>query len=61
METTTFDTVPPSPDTVPAVLATRRQLWAWCIFDWANSAFFTVILTFVFSAYFAKEVAASLP
>jgi UMF1 family MFS transporter len=31
---------------------------AWCAYDWANSAFPTVILTFVFAAYFAKKVAA---
>lgn len=30
---------------------------AWCSFDWANSAFPTVIVTFVFAAYFAKVVA----
>jgi UMF1 family MFS transporter len=38
--------------------AAGRVLFAWCSFDWANSAFPTVILTFVFSAYFAKAVAA---
>jgi len=31
---------------------------AWCLYDWANSAFPTVILTFVFSAYFVTAVAA---
>ncbi|MBB4266400.1 MFS transporter [Roseospira visakhapatnamensis] len=30
---------------------------AWCLYDWANSAFPTVIATFVFSAYFTKAVA----
>ena len=39
--------------------AERRSLWAWCLYDWANSGFPTVIVTYVFSAYFAKEVAAS--
>jgi MFS transporter, UMF1 family len=34
-------------------------VWAWCLYDWANSAFPTVIQTFVFSAYFAQAVAAS--
>lgn len=38
--------------------AGRRGLIAWCTFDWANSAFPTVIVTFVFAAYFAKAVAA---
>lgn len=31
---------------------------AWCFYDWANSAFPTVIVTFVFSAYFTQAVAA---
>lgn len=31
---------------------------AWCFYDWANSAFPTVITTFVFAAYFTKGVAA---
>lgn len=31
---------------------------AWCLYDWANSAFPTVIVTFVFAAYFTKGVAA---
>lgn len=36
----------------------RLALFAWCTYDWANSAFPTVITTFVFSAYFAKVIAA---
>jgi UMF1 family MFS transporter len=35
----------------------RRARIAWCVYDWANSAFPTVIVTFVFSAYFATAVA----
>jgi UMF1 family MFS transporter len=31
---------------------------AWCLYDWANSAFPAVILTFVFAAYFTRGVAA---
>jgi UMF1 family MFS transporter len=38
--------------------ADRIGLFAWCTFDWANSAFPTVIVTFVFAAYFTKGVAA---
>src|SRR4051812_7858015 len=34
----------------------RAQV-AWCFYDWANSAFPTVIVTFVFSSYFAGAVA----
>jgi len=36
----------------------RRQLLAWALYDWANSAFATLITTFVFAAYFTREVAA---
>ena len=37
--------------------SSRRAQIAWCFFDWANSAFPTVIVTFVFSVYFVKSVA----
>jgi UMF1 family MFS transporter len=40
--------------------ADRIGLFAWCIYDWANSAFPTVIVTFVFAAYFTKAVAADV-
>ena len=36
----------------------RRGLVAWCLYDWANSAFPTVLTTFVFAAYFTTGVAA---
>jgi len=35
----------------------KRSLVSWCLYDWANSAFTTVIVTFVFATYFAKSVA----
>ena len=38
--------------------AGRRARVAWCLYDWANSAFPAVILTFVFAAYFTRGVAA---
>jgi UMF1 family MFS transporter len=34
----------------------KRGLWAWAFYDWANNAFFTVIMTFVFARYFADAV-----
>jgi UMF1 family MFS transporter len=37
--------------------ASERGLFAWALFDWANSAFFAVVQTFVFAAYFTREVA----
>jgi UMF1 family MFS transporter len=41
-----------------AAAENTRGLVAWCFYDWANSAFPTVITTFVFAAYFTKGVAA---
>src|SRR5690554_2628405 len=37
---------------------TRRELWAWAMYDFANSGYTTVVLTTVFSAYFVGVVAA---
>lgn len=37
-------------------MSTRRGRAAWCLYDWANSAFPTVIITFVFAAYFTEGV-----
>jgi MFS transporter, UMF1 family len=44
----------------PAAGASRRARLAWCLFDWANSGFPAVIVTFVFSAYYARAVAESI-
>lgn len=33
------------------------RLLAWCSFDWANSSYPTVVVTFVFAAYFTTAVA----
>jgi UMF1 family MFS transporter len=35
-------------------------LGSWCLYDWANSAFPTVVETFVFSVYFARVIAADV-
>ncbi len=34
-------------------------LFSWALYDWANSAFFTVIQTFVFATYFVSSIAES--
>ncbi|MHA1566027.1 MAG: MFS transporter [Alphaproteobacteria bacterium] len=34
----------------------RRGVLSWCLFDWANSPFPTVIMTFVIPAYFQQAV-----
>jgi len=35
----------------------RRRILAWCLFDWANSPYTTLVVTFVYSAYFAQKFA----
>jgi len=39
--------------------AGRGGLWAWAFYDWANTAYATMIQTFVFAAYFTGRVAES--
>lgn len=36
--------------------ASSLSVICWCIYDWANSAFNTIIGTFVFSVYFARGI-----
>jgi UMF1 family MFS transporter len=40
-------------------MADRKAIFSWCLYDWANSAYPTVVTTFVFGAYFTKAVAAT--
>jgi len=35
----------------------NRQILAWCIFDFANSPFTTLVVTFIFAAYFTQSIA----
>lgn len=39
--------------------ASTAGLVSWALYDWANSAFVTVVQTFVFAAYFTRQVAAT--
>jgi UMF1 family MFS transporter len=39
----------------------RRELWAWSMYDFANSGYTTVVLTAVFNAYFVAVVAGNAP
>ena len=34
-----------------------RTIWSWALYDWANSAFTTLVVTFVYSTYFTKAMA----
>ena len=44
-------------NSAPLDAAGAKPGFGWCLYDWANSAFPTVIITFVFAAYFTKGVA----
>src|SRR5450759_2365239 len=39
----------------------RRELRAWAMYDWANSAFQTTIIAAIFPIYFQKVAAAGMP
>ncbi len=41
---------------MPAPPSARRQELAWCMYDWANSAYLTTVATAVLPAYFAAAV-----
>lgn len=34
----------------------RKSILSWCLYDWANTAFGTVIITFIYSVYFSRAV-----
>lgn len=44
----------------PLAPASRRERFAWCMYDFANSGYTTVVLTAVFNAYFVGVVASSV-
>jgi UMF1 family MFS transporter len=46
------DTIPPAPEPT----STRGKRFAWCLYDFANSAFPTVIVTAVYVVYFKSVV-----
>jgi UMF1 family MFS transporter len=39
----------------------RRRVWAWTMYDWANSAFATTILAAVLPIYFSQVAGSTLP
>jgi UMF1 family MFS transporter len=36
----------------------RRAIWSWALFDFANSPFTTLVVTFVYATYFTQAIAA---
>ncbi|MDP3407848.1 MFS transporter, partial [Bosea sp. (in: a-proteobacteria)] len=39
----------------------KREVWAWAMYDFANSGYTTVVITAVFGAYFVAVVAGNAP
>ena len=39
---------------------TGKGLFAWALYDWANSSYFVIIQTFIFAAYFTKTIAVNI-
>ena len=35
----------------------RRSVWSWCFYDWANSSFTTLVVTFIYATYFTQAFA----
>ena len=45
----------PAADTrVPIKVDDPKILWSWAMYDWANSAFTTLVVTFIYSTYYGK-------
>ncbi|TAN55333.1 MAG: MFS transporter, partial [Betaproteobacteria bacterium] len=44
-----------------AAAVTLREVWAWSMYDFANSGYTTVVITAVFNAYFVAAVAGKAP
>lgn len=34
----------------------KKSAFSWCLYDWANTAFGTVIITFIYGVYFSKSL-----
>ena len=39
----------------------KREVWAWAMYDFANSGYTTVVITAIFNAYFVSIVAGNAP
>ncbi len=37
-------------------MTTKKTIWGWALYDFGNSAFFTVILSFVYAVFFADTI-----
>lgn len=50
-----------TPERTLAEGVTRREVWAWAMYDFANSSYTTVVITAIFNAYFVAVVAGDAP
>ena len=50
-------TEPPLPPPAADQHRSRAVVWSWCFYDWANSAFTTLVVTFIYAAYFTATFA----
>jgi MFS transporter, UMF1 family len=50
-------TQPAGPPARPPGRDIPRVVWSWAFYDWANSAFTTLVVTFIYSTYFTKAMA----
>jgi UMF1 family MFS transporter len=48
---------PHSPHAAPEGRDQPRVVWSWALYDWANSAFTTLVVTFIYSTYFTQAMA----
>lgn len=45
------------PSAVQPIPVTRREVWSWAMYDFANSGYTTVVITAIFNAFFVSVVA----
>src|SRR5690606_2476529 len=45
------------PPTAPPRVLDKRAVWSWALFDFANSAFTTLVVTFIYATYFTQAIA----
>ena len=51
------DSITVSASTPPPLPVTSREVWAWAMYDFANSGYTTVVITAIFNAYFVSVIA----
>lgn len=61
MDRETHLLTPPRKSALATLGLSRPELRAWALYDWANSAFQTTVITAVFPPFFATFAAAGLP